>query len=356
MVRMSRTWDPMSRTAFYTTIVASAAALVASASLLVDYIRPAPVFCGDGGGCGLVKKTALAYPVFHIPMPVFGIVGILAIALLAAMPGRRARIAQAMAGVFGGIVAAGLLVVQAAMGTICPFCAVVDTAALVLAVLSVARALKEWDPPASRVPVIAGVGVAVSAVALPLAIGFAKKPPVPAIGVPDIVRAEMAKTPEGKITVIDFADYECPFCRRTHEHLAPMLEQYKDRVRVVHKNVPLRMHPHAADAARAACCADKLGKGTEMSEALFRADPSQLTKDGCEKLATEHGLDITKFRACFGDPATEASIQADTQALRDSEPDHKLRLPTIWVGTHKLQGEQDDESLREAFDSASRAL
>jgi predicted DsbA family dithiol-disulfide isomerase/uncharacterized membrane protein len=346
----------MNRPAFYSTIAASAAALVASASLLVDYVRTAPVFCGDGGGCGLVKRTVLAYPL-GIPMPVFGVVGMLTIALLALVPGRRARIAQAMAGVFGGIVAAGLLAVQAAMGVICPFCAVVDTAALVLAALSILRALKGWDPPASRTPMIASVGVAILSIGVPLGVGFAKKaPPVPIIGVPDMVRAEIAKTPPGKLTVIDFADYECPFCRATHARLAPLLAENKDRVRLVHKNVPLRMHPHAAEAARAACCGEQLGKGDEISEALFHTEPSELTREGCEKIAQEHGLDITKFRSCVADPATEASIKADTEALRDSEPDHRLRLPTIWVGAHKLQGEQDDASLREAFASASRAL
>jgi hypothetical protein len=142
----------------------------------------------------------------------------------------------------------------------------------------------------------------------------------------------------------------------THARLAPMLAKYKDHVRVVRKNVPLRLHPHAADAARTACCAELMGKGDEIAEALFATEPAELTPAGCEKLARDHGLDITKFQACFHDPATEASIKADTEALRASEPDHLLRLPTIWVGAQKLQGEQDDESLRDAFAAASRAL
>ena len=342
--------------AFWGTLAACAAALVASASLLVDYVRPAPVFCGDGGGCGLVKKTIFAHPL-GVPTPVFGVVGFLALALVALVPGRRARVAQAALSVGGAVIAATLLVVQALMHTICPFCAVTDTAALVVCALSIARLVKEWDPPAARRQVIGGAAMSVVAALAPLAFGFAKKAHAPPpVGVPDVVRAEMAKTPAGAITVIDFADYECPFCRATHARLAPLLAAHKDHVRVVRKNVPLRMHPHAADAARTACCGELLGKGDEIAEALFAADPATLTPDGCEALARAHGLDVSRFRACFHDPKTDASIQADTEALRDSEPDHRLRLPTIWVGAQKLQGEQDDASLGEAFDAASRAL
>ncbi len=341
--------------AFWTVLVAAAAALAASASLLVDYVRPAPVFCGDGGGCGLVKRTAFAYPL-GIPMPVFGLLGFLAIALLALVPGRRARIAQAGLATVAAVVAAMLLVVQAILHTICPFCAVVDGSALVVCALSVLRLYRDWDPPEQRAQVIGAAGLGVVAVLAPLALGFTSRPKPPPIGVPDIVRAEMTKSPAGVITVIDFADYECPFCRATHAKLAPVLAEHRDHVRVVRKNVPLRMHPHAADMARTACCAELAGKGDEMAEALFAADPATLTPEGCEKLARDHGLDITKFRACFHDPKTDASIQADTEALRDSEPDHRLRLPTLWVGAQKLQGEQDDASLREAFNAASRAL
>ncbi|HEY8073015.1 MAG TPA: vitamin K epoxide reductase family protein, partial [Labilithrix sp.] len=243
--------------AFWTTLAACAAALAASASLLVDYVRPAPVFCGDGGGCGLVKKTVFAYP-FGIPMPVFGLVGMLAIAMLALVPGRRARLAQAALAGVGAVVAAMLLVVQALMHTICPFCAVTDGSAIVICALSILRLYREWDPPANRHQVFAGSALAMLAVLGPMALGFGRKPKPPPIGVPDIVRAEMEKSPSGVITVIDFADYECPFCRATHEKLAPVLAQNKDHVRIVRKNVPLRMHPHATDMARTACCAELL--------------------------------------------------------------------------------------------------
>ncbi|MBX3199166.1 MAG: hypothetical protein KF894_13630, partial [Labilithrix sp.] len=67
---------------FWLTVVLVAAALVASAVLLVDYVRPAPVFCDAGGGCGKVKATVFARPL-GVPLPAIGLVGMLGIGLAA---------------------------------------------------------------------------------------------------------------------------------------------------------------------------------------------------------------------------------------------------------------------------------
>jgi predicted DsbA family dithiol-disulfide isomerase/uncharacterized membrane protein len=335
---------------FWVVIAVCAVALVASSLLLVDYVRPAPVFCGAEGGCGVVKRTVFAYPL-GIPMPLIGIGGLLAIGLAQLLPGRRARIAQAMLAVFAGIVAAGLLVVQAMMKTVCPFCFVIDISAIVLMGLSVARARRGWDPPAAKLQLFGGVGAVVLAVALPVAIGMSKKA-IP-VDVPPPIAEEMRKTPRGKVTVIDFVDFECPFCRMTHAELSPLLAERKDKVRVVRKHVPLRMHPHATDAARAACCGEKLGKGDEMAEALFTTPPAELTPEGCEQLAMKQGLDLARFKDCFKDPETDARIRADGETFRAA---HGHGLPTIYIEGTKLEGAQEREVLQSTLDSAIRAL
>ena len=110
-----------------------------------------------------------------------------------------------------------------------------------------------------------------------------------------VIRAEMARTrPAGQVTVVDFVDFECPYCRMTHAALEPILEAHRDRVRLVRRQVPLRMHPHALDAARAACCGERLGKGDAMASALFSAPVEQLTREGCEKIAQSVGLSPTR--------------------------------------------------------------
>lgn len=335
---------------FWVVIVVCAVALVASSLLLVDYVRPAPVFCDAAGGCGVVKRTVFAYPL-GIPTPLFGIGGFLAIGLAQLLPGRRARIAQAMLAAFGGVVAAGLLIVQAMMKTVCPFCAVADVSALVLLGLSVARALKGWDPPAHKGQLAGGVLAVCIAVAAPIAVGMSKKA-IP-VDVPAVIADEMRKTPRGKVTVVDFVDFECPFCRMTHADLGPLLEARKDKVRLARKHVPLRMHPHAMDAARAACCGEKLGKGDEMAEALFTTPPAELTREGCESIAVKLGLDVTRFRECFTSAETEARIKADGETFRAA---HGHGLPTLYIDGTKLEGAQEPEVLKSTLDSAIRAL
>jgi uncharacterized membrane protein len=222
---------------FWVVIVVCMAALVASSILLVDYVRPAPVFC----------DTVFAYPL-GIPTPLLGIAGFLAIGLAQLLPGRRARIAQAMLAAFGAIVAAGLLAVQASMKTLCPFCAVADVSALVLVALSVARALRGWDPPVRRAHLASGVAAILVAVVAPILVGLNKKA-IPT-SIPQVIADEMRLTPRNKVTVVDFVDFECPFCRMTHAELAPLLAERKDHVRVAQA----RAAPHAcACDGRRAC-------------------------------------------------------------------------------------------------------
>lgn len=339
-----------SKLPFWIAVAVCVAALGASAILLVDYVRPAPVFCGADGGCGAVKRSALAYPL-HIPMPVWGISGLLAVGLFALVPGRRARIAQAVLATFGGIVAAGLLAVQAMSGTFCPYCVVVDSSAVLLLGLSVARAVKGWDPPEGKLHVGGAVAAIVAAVAVPSLVGFTRRP-LPS-DVPAPIAEEIGKTGSGKVTLVDFVDFECPFCRMTHAELAPVLEKHAGKVRVARKHVPLRMHPHAMDAARGAVCAEKLGKGDAVADALFSARTDDLTPDGIEKIATGLGLDGEAFRACVRDASTDARIKQDSEAFRASGGQG---LPTLWFDATKLEGAQDREALEQVLDGAVRAL
>lgn len=335
---------------FWVTLVLAVAALAVSAIMLVDYVRPSPVFCDAGGGCGKMKATVFARP-FGVPLPALGLAGMLAVALAALVPGRGARMAQAGLAAAGGLFAVVLLGVQATLGTICPYCAVVDLSAIALAGFALARWRKGWDPPSGRLaPALAVLGLLAS-IAVPLGVGFRMRA-LPG-GLPAAIAEEIRITGRGKVTVVDFVDFECPFCRMTHAELAPVLEGRKAKVRVARKHVPLRMHPHALDAAKAACCGEALGKGDEMADALFAAPPDQLTPEGCEALARAQGIDVDRFRACMGDPATVSRIEKDKEAFRASKGHG---LPTIWIDGTKLEGAQDRETLESTLDEAIRAL
>ena len=318
--------------------------LAAATTLLVDYSRPAPVFCSYDGGCEQMKHTMFA-AFLGISTPVWGVGGFLALGVLSLWRGPLVRRLLAALAAIGALIAIMLVAVQASAGHFCPYCMVTDTAAIAIAGLAAWRLVGKWDPPESIRPRAGGVAALGLAIVLPLLGGLVLKPNVPAP-----IAEEIAKTPKGKVTVVDFVDFECPFCRETHVEFRPILEQNKDKLRIVRKNVPLtRIHPHAMDAARAACCGEVLGKGDAFAEALISTSAEELTRDGCEKIAQELGLDVDRFRACVGAPETEARIKADSDAFKGSGGHG---LPTIWINEQKLEGGQDEATLEAAVRSA----
>lgn len=321
------------------------AALAASTMLAVDYVRPIPVFCSEGGGCDALKHTPLA-SLFGVPTPFWGLVGFLAVGVTALLEGRVARMVYVALASFAGFVGVRFIVAQAEYGHVCPFCVVADVGGVVSAAVAWAR----WRLVKSPVEAGRGVrytGFVLLAVAMAIPFGLGLRPPP----VPQAIRDELARTPAGDVTVIDFVDFECPFCRMTNAELEPVVEQHRDHLRVVRHQVPLRMHPHAMDAARAACCGEQLGKGDSMASALFTSPVDDLTAEGCEKIAQSVGLSLEQYRHCVTDPATDKSIEAD-RALFQATGGYAL--PTIWIGDTPLIGSQSREVIANVVESKLR--
>jgi uncharacterized membrane protein/predicted DsbA family dithiol-disulfide isomerase len=323
------------------------AGIVASAMLAVDYLRPAPVFCVEGGGCEALRHTAYAMPL-GVPMPLVGLAGFLAIGVVSLLAGARARFAQLALGVGAGLTGLLLVTVQARLGHLCPYCLVADASGIVSALVAGARMWLAAEAPSPRGLAYGGAGALLLALLLPLVVGFRAPTPVPAV-----IRDEMARTPPGQITIVDFVDFECPFCRMTQAELEPLVDAHRDRIHLVRRQVPLHSHPHALDAARAACCGERLGQGDAMASALFAAPVEDLTRQGCEKIAQGLGLSLDPYRACVADPATDMLIEADRAEFKAAGG---FALPTIWVGDRQLVGAQPPEALAQAIDDAlSRA-
>ncbi|MDP9033847.1 MAG: thioredoxin domain-containing protein [Myxococcota bacterium] len=321
------------------------AGIVASTMLAVDTIRPIPVFCADGGGCAAVRHTALATPL-GLPLPFVGLAGFLALGVAVLVEGRRARMVQlALAGA-AGCVGVLLLVAQALLGQFCTYCVVVDTCGIVSAVVAAARWYRARS---ARVPVflvIVGIGTLVLGVAGPFAMGLRAK------ALPRVIRDEIAHTRSiapAAVTLVDFVDFECPFCRVTHAELDPIVQAHRERIRVVRRQVPLRIHPHAYDAARAACCGERLGKGDAMASALFAAPAEELTPEHCEHIAETLGLEVAAFRACVSDRKTDASIEADRAEFKAAGG---FALPTLWLDDRELVGAQPQQALAKALAEA----
>lgn len=111
------------------------------------------------------------------------------------------------------------------------------------------------------------------------------------------------------VTIIEFSDYECPFCGRHYTQTLPQIvENYVDsgKVRIVFRDFPLNFHPNAQKAGEAAECAGEQGKYWEMHDKLFD-NQNSLGEDDLKRYASEIGLNTATFNACLdnGDMAQE---------------------------------------------------
>jgi len=160
------------------------------------------------------------------------------------------------------------------------------------------------------------------------------------------------------VTIVEWSDFQCPFCRRLSGTLRQLGDEYPNDVRVVYLNFPLStdcnktglektMHPAACEAASAGVCADRQGKFWEMHDALFEHQ-AELKPKTYHEIAEEIGLDEAAFDACLTDPATAAVLERDTQL---GAPLGVKGTPTFFVNGRQLSGAQPIEVLRAVVDA-----
>jgi len=122
-----------------------------------------------------------------------------------------------------------------------------------------------------------------------------------------------AKGPENApVVIVEFSDFECPYCAR----LAPTVDQvvatYGDKVRVVFRQFPLNFHPHAQKAAEASLCAYEQGKFWEFHDSIFQ-NQQQIAVDNLKVKATELGLNGEQFNACVDSGKFAQQVASDVQ-------------------------------------------
>jgi hypothetical protein len=132
---------------------------------------------------------------------------------------------------------------------------------------------------------------------------------------------------DARVVLVEFADFECPFCQRLAPQLDSLWEERRDKVRFVYKFMPLEMHAHSEIAARAAIAAQAQGKFWEMHHLLF-ANGQHLEQPDLEKYASSIGLDMDRFRADMRSPATQARLDADKKLANDVGVH---QTPTVFV-------------------------
>jgi protein-disulfide isomerase len=119
---------------------------------------------------------------------------------------------------------------------------------------------------------------------------------------------------DAPVTIVEFTDYQCPFCRKFHsETFAQLKKNYIDtgKVRFASRDLPLNIHPHAQKAAEAARCAGEQNKFWELRDTMI-ANAADLSPDAIIKYAQTNALDIPSFKACTEADKYKAEIQKDS--------------------------------------------
>ncbi|MCK6502200.1 DsbA family protein [Myxococcota bacterium] len=137
---------------------------------------------------------------------------------------------------------------------------------------------------------------------------------------PDMPRIEvsvdddpMRGSAAAPVTIVQFAEYQCPYCGKANETIEQVLKDYDGKVRMVYRDFPLSFHPRAVPAAIAANCAGEQGKYWEIHKAMM-GNQRALEESDLLSYAQQVGVDVDKWQACRKDPKQEAEVMADFQA------------------------------------------
>jgi predicted DsbA family dithiol-disulfide isomerase len=135
------------------------------------------------------------------------------------------------------------------------------------------------------------------------------------------------------VTIVEFSDFECPFCKQVQSALKQVVETYGRDVRLVFKHLPLEGHRNSLPAARAAYCAAEQDRFWQFHDALFTA--GNLSPPVFEQIASDLGLGLPKFQECVASERSRAAVVKDIEAAR------RLRLestPSFIVNGKVING------------------
>ncbi|MCR4337789.1 MAG: DsbA family protein [Candidatus Omnitrophica bacterium] len=157
----------------------------------------------------------------------------------------------------------------------------------------------------------------------------------------DIGKSHVRGNKEAPITIVEFVDFQCPYCARFHPVLNEVLAEYPDQVNYILKNFPLEFHQQAKGAAKAALAAGEQGKYWEMAELIFKNQRS-LNKEKFEELAKEVGLNVEKFREDLEkkDAEWEKIIEEDLKLGQQVEVQG---TPTFYINGRKTMARSKEE-------------
>ncbi len=166
-------------------------------------------------------------------------------------------------------------------------------------------------------------------------------------------RVEVAATGPSKgpdaapVTIVEFSDFECPYCGRVNPAIEKVLDTYGDKVRIVFRQFPLDIHPNARKAGEASLCAGEQDRFWQMHDVMF-SDQKNLAVDGLKALAAGiGGLDASAFNACLDSGRFAETVEEDLKAGARAGVSS---TPAFFINGRHLSGAQPYENFVEAID------
>lgn len=149
----------------------------------------------------------------------------------------------------------------------------------------------------------------------------------------------------GAVTIVEFSDFQCPYCSKLQPTLNEVLQAYPKGVKLVFKDFPLSFHKQARNAVKAARAAGDQGKYWEMHDLLFE-NFNKLTDDSYKEFAAKLGLDEKRFMSDFSSNKYDQLIQQDIELAGTADVGG---TPTLFINGKKMQG-RSFEDFKAAID------
>jgi protein-disulfide isomerase len=176
---------------------------------------------------------------------------------------------------------------------------------------------------------------------------YIKKPRRPTFDV-EIGNAPTMGGKDAKVTIVEFSDFQCPFCAKGADILKEIKKKYGNKVKIAFKNFPLPFHNHAELAAVAGLCANEQGSDYfwKMHDAMFASQDS-LDPEGLKKTAKSIGLKPDAFDKCLSENKYLAQVKSD---MEDGRKVKVKSTPTFFINGQLINGAQPMEVFSEIID------
>jgi protein-disulfide isomerase len=162
----------------------------------------------------------------------------------------------------------------------------------------------------------------------------------------EVGEAPMRGNPKAPVTIVEFSDFQCPYCVRSRPTVKRVREAYGDQLRWVFRHYPLDFHPLAEKAGEAAACAGEQGKFWEMHDRLWENNDKLQVPD-LKAHAQALGLDSTRFASCLDSGRHQGLVESDLEA---GQGYGVSGTPAFFVNGRPLVGAQPFEAFAQVID------